>query len=129
MKFFKRMSLVPKGLRYKLMVAFSLMSIIPLLVAVYLVRDYIFAVFMAILSHQPGVSASGDIIGITTNIDGLDVSHTGIAIRLEDGLIHFLHAPLKGHKVEITDITLAEYVLNNEHQTGIYVARPLEPEK
>jgi len=42
MKFFKRLSLVPKGLRYKLMIAFCLMSIIPLLVAGYLVRDDIF---------------------------------------------------------------------------------------
>lgn len=42
MNFFKKLSLVPKGLRYQLTVAFSLMSIIPLLVAAYLVRDYIF---------------------------------------------------------------------------------------
>lgn len=42
MKFFKRMSLIPKGLRYKLMIAFCLMSIIPLLVAAYFVRDYLF---------------------------------------------------------------------------------------
>lgn len=42
MELLKRMSLIPRGLRYKLMIVFCLMSIIPLLVAVYLVRDYIF---------------------------------------------------------------------------------------
>ncbi len=42
MNFFKRISLVPKGLRYKLMITFCLMSVIPLLVAVYLVRELIF---------------------------------------------------------------------------------------
>ena len=42
MKFFQKISLVPKGLRYKLLIAFCLMSIIPLLVAAYLVRDYLF---------------------------------------------------------------------------------------
>jgi len=40
--FIKRLSLVPTGLRYKLMVSFSLMSIIPLLVCVYLVNVFIF---------------------------------------------------------------------------------------
>ena len=39
---FKRLSMVPKGLRYKLMLSFCLMSIIPLLVCVYLVSIYIF---------------------------------------------------------------------------------------
>ncbi len=39
---FKKLSMLPKGLRYKLMIAFSLMSIIPLLVCVYLVNIYIF---------------------------------------------------------------------------------------
>lgn len=42
MNLLRRMSLVPRGLRYKLTVAFCLMSIIPLLVSAYLVRDYIF---------------------------------------------------------------------------------------
>lgn len=41
-KFFRRISMVPTGLRYKLMIAFSLMSIIPLLVCVYLASNFIF---------------------------------------------------------------------------------------
>ena len=41
-KFVRKMALVPKGLRYKLLIAFSLMSIIPLLVCVYLVNSFIF---------------------------------------------------------------------------------------
>ena len=40
--FFKRLSLVPASLRYKLMVAFILMSIIPLIICVYLATYYIF---------------------------------------------------------------------------------------
>lgn len=42
MEFLKKLSLLPRGLRYKLLIAFCLMSIIPLLVSLYLVRDYIF---------------------------------------------------------------------------------------
>ncbi len=41
-KLFKNMSMMSQGLRYKLMIAFSLMSIIPLLVCVYLVTIFIF---------------------------------------------------------------------------------------
>lgn len=42
MGIFKKMTLMNKGLRYKLMLAFSLMSIIPLLACMYLVSIYIF---------------------------------------------------------------------------------------
>jgi len=34
----------------------------------------------------------GDIIGITSTVDGLDCNHTGIAIH-KNGELHFLHAP------------------------------------
>ncbi|MFA3782724.1 N-acetylmuramoyl-L-alanine amidase-like domain-containing protein [Melioribacteraceae bacterium 4301-Me] len=71
---------------------------------------------------------SGDIIGITTNVKGLDIAHTGIAIRMEDGRIHFLHAPDVGHKVQITDKPLADYIKGNKKQTGIMVLRVNEPQ-
>lgn len=70
---------------------------------------------------------SGDIILITASAKGLDISHTGLAIRLDDGRIHFLHAPLAGKKVQITEEPLAEYVKKIKRHTGIMVARPLEP--
>lgn len=69
---------------------------------------------------------SGDILGITTNIPGLDTSHTGIAIR-QGGALHFMHAPDVGKKVQITDVTLAEYLARNKKQTGIMVVQPNEP--
>ncbi len=62
MRFLRRMSLVPKGLRYKLLIAFCLMSIIPLLVSAYLARGYIFNVFMAIFE---GGAPSGEIITVS----------------------------------------------------------------
>jgi len=40
-RFFKKLSLLPCGLRYKLLIAFSLMSIIPLLALAYLVNNFI----------------------------------------------------------------------------------------
>lgn len=68
---------------------------------------------------------NGDIIGITTNIEGLDIAHTGIAVRMEDGRIHLMHAPNVGHKVQISEKPLADYIKGNKKQTGIMVLRPL----
>lgn len=45
---FKKLSLVPMGLRYKLTIAFVLMSIIPLAICVYLATTYIFPILNTI---------------------------------------------------------------------------------
>jgi hypothetical protein len=65
----------------------------------------------------------GDIAGITTNIDGLDIVHVGILVR-RDARIHFLHASSKGGQVEITEYPLEDYLKGRENATGIMVARP-----
>ncbi|MEE9429778.1 MAG: N-acetylmuramoyl-L-alanine amidase-like domain-containing protein [Melioribacteraceae bacterium] len=70
---------------------------------------------------------SGDIVLITTGIKGLDISHTGMAIRMEDDIIHFLHAPIKGKKIQITEKPLGDYIKGLKRHTGIMVARQLEP--
>lgn len=69
---------------------------------------------------------NGDILGTTTNAVGLDTSHTGIVIR-DRGIIKFMHAPLAGKQVLISDRSLHDYLAANRGQTGIMVARPLEP--
>lgn len=66
---------------------------------------------------------SGDILGITANIEGLDISHTGIAIRMDDGRIHLLHAPNVGYKVQISEKPLADYLKANKKQTGVMALR------
>lgn len=68
---------------------------------------------------------SGDIIGITTSVEGMDIAHTGIALRMDDGRIHFMHAPIVGHKVQITEKPLADYIKDNKKQTGIMVLRAI----
>lgn len=67
---------------------------------------------------------NGDIIALTTSITGLDITHTGIAIREKDGRIHLLHASSSG-KVEISELPLVEYLKKIKKNTGIMVARPL----
>jgi hypothetical protein len=64
----------------------------------------------------------GDFIAITTKIKGLDVSHTGIAIHLNDRL-YLMHASSKANKVVISELPLAEMIQKNSLQSGIIVAR------
>lgn len=68
----------------------------------------------------------GDILALATDIKGLDVTHTGIAIRLEDGRVHLLHASTAG-QVLISSEPLAEYLKGIKHNTGIIVVRPVSP--
>jgi hypothetical protein len=68
----------------------------------------------------------GDIIGIATSRAGLDCSHTGL-VAVEGGVAKFLHAPLSGGHVQISRGSLADYMDGHEAQTGIVVARPLDP--
>ncbi len=72
---------------------------------------------------------NGDILAFTSTIDGLDVNHVGIAVKMDDDRIHVLHAPNVGYKVQITDLPLAEYVNEIEKDSGVIVARVLEPIK
>ena len=60
----------------------------------------------------------GDIICIVSTIPGLDITHTGIACRKEDGSLHFIHASMKEGKVVLETRTLTEYA-----RSGIRVAR------
>ncbi|MDD4969569.1 MAG: DUF1460 domain-containing protein [Paludibacter sp.] len=66
----------------------------------------------------------GDILGITTSMPGMDISHVVIAIHKE-GRIHIIHASLKHKKVIISTETLEQYLKNYKAITGIMVARPL----
>jgi hypothetical protein len=66
----------------------------------------------------------GDIAGITTHIEGIAMQHVVILIRKE-GHIHMLHASSKAGKVEISETTLEEYLLNNSSASGIMLARPI----
>jgi hypothetical protein len=70
---------------------------------------------------------NGDIILLTASADGLDISHTGMAVKMDDGRIHFMHAPLRGKKLQITAQPLADYVKIIDRHTGIMVGRVLNP--
>ncbi len=66
---------------------------------------------------------TGDIIALTTSIDGLDITHTGIATREKDGRIHLLHASTGSMEVEVSELPLVDYLKKIKSNTGIMVAR------
>jgi hypothetical protein len=75
-----------------------------------------------------GKLRSGDIIGIVSR-DGrrmFATSHVGLAIRMADGSLHFMHAsaPRNYGKVVI-DSRLSSYLYRYGSHSGILVARPL----
>ena len=70
---------------------------------------------------------SGEIIAITTTVQGLDIGHIGIAIKMDDGRIHLLHAPNVNTKVHITEEPLADYLLKYKRHSGVIVLKVLEP--
>ena len=69
---------------------------------------------------------AGDILGLATDIDGLDIAHTGLVYAGADGQIGLLHASTSGGVTVSPD--LQAYVQNIDHQVGILVARPASPQ-
>jgi len=67
---------------------------------------------------------TGDIIGITTSVKGLDITHVGILIKV-NGRIHLMHASSKAMKVVISEEPLSDYLKGSKSNTGIMVVRPL----
>jgi hypothetical protein len=66
---------------------------------------------------------SGDIICLTTSVDGLDISHVMMAV-VENGAVRLLHASTGPMKVVIDSRTLPEYLAARSSVTGIQVLRP-----
>lgn len=68
---------------------------------------------------------NGDLIAAVSTLEGLDIAHTGIALRHE-GRVHLLHAPLVGDSVEISAQPLADRIRGIAGQQGIRILRPLD---
>lgn len=64
---------------------------------------------------------SGDYIGIYTNLEGLDVTHTGIIIKKE-GRAYIRHASSREKNKKVLDEELLTYM---ENKPGLVIYRPL----
>ena len=91
-------------------------------------REYYFIPKEELDSKEEQIQ-NGDLIAITTTVEGLDIGHIGIAVKMDDGRIHLLHAPDVGYKVQISDLPIFEYLNKLKKDTGVIVLRPLEPNK
>ncbi|WP_022836438.1 N-acetylmuramoyl-L-alanine amidase-like domain-containing protein [Salisaeta longa] len=65
---------------------------------------------------------AGDIVGFATDLKGLDMTHTGLVYRFDDGRVGLLHASTTGGVEVLPD--LQRYVQRIDTQIGIVVARP-----
>ena len=68
----------------------------------------------------------GDILAITTNQEGLDILHTGFAVK-KKGRVRLLHASRAAGKVVLSRDTLWRYVMKKRERSGIVVARIKPP--
>jgi len=67
----------------------------------------------------------GDIVAVATDIQGLDVTHTGFVYQNADGNIGLIHASPAGEVTVAYD--LQRYISRVESAIGIVVARPQRP--
>jgi len=87
-------------------------------------KDYFF-VPKEKISEYEYLLKEGDIIGLTTSIDGLDVAHVGVLVE-QNGKLHLLHASQSKLKVEISDEPISSFLKPESKNTGIMIARPVE---
>ncbi|HVO67018.1 MAG TPA: N-acetylmuramoyl-L-alanine amidase-like domain-containing protein [Syntrophales bacterium] len=71
---------------------------------------------------ENAIIEDGDIIAAATSIEGLDVSHVGLAVSVR-GRVHLLHASEAVKKVVISDDTLYLYLSKHKTMTGIMIGR------
>jgi len=68
---------------------------------------------------------NGDLIAITSTVDGLDIAHVTIAFH-QNNRLHIIHASSSLGKVVISEDPLAEYLKKNKSQDGIMIGRLVE---
>jgi len=71
-----------------------------------------------------GRIGDGNLIGITTDMEGLDVTHVGFAVWVKNH-IHLLHASEKEGTVVLAENTLGHYLFKVNTRSGIVIAQVL----
>jgi len=70
---------------------------------------------------------TGDIVGVTTTESGIDIAHTGLCIKDEQGVVHFMDASSARSRMRVTVEPEIGKCLNwSSKLTGVMIARPLE---
>lgn len=91
-------------------------------------RDTMF-IPMDALDEAMSKLQTGDIVGVSTTADGIDIAHTGLCIADESGMIHFMDASSSKSKMKVTfePGPISKAFNWSDKLTGAVFARPLEP--
>ena len=66
----------------------------------------------------------GDMVCFTTTVEGLDISHVGIA-HWVDGKLTFIHASSTKKEVIVNEEPMSEYTASIKSNSGVVIVRPL----
>lgn len=80
----------------------------------------------AFFRHTTSPIHDGDVLALVTNVSGLDVSHLGFAVWVDDEL-HLLNASMRQGSVVLDAQPLRDYLLGRRSCLGIEAWRPLIP--
>lgn len=70
---------------------------------------------------------SGDLVGVTTRREGLDIGHCGLCLKDEKGVVHYVDASSIRRKMKVTfEPDIAKCLNWSPKLTGVMIARPLE---
>jgi hypothetical protein len=70
---------------------------------------------------------TGDIVGVCTSEEGIDIAHTGLCMKDEQGIVHFMDASSSRRNMRVTFEREISQTLNwSKKLTGVMFARPLE---
>jgi hypothetical protein len=84
---------------------------------------------MARIEETEKLLQTGDIVGVTTTAPGIDIAHTGLCIKDDQGIVHFMDASSSPRRMCVTlEPELSKCLNWSSRLTGIMVARPLEAE-
>ncbi|HZV33060.1 MAG TPA: N-acetylmuramoyl-L-alanine amidase-like domain-containing protein [Verrucomicrobiae bacterium] len=82
---------------------------------------------MAKLKDDEHLLATGDIVGVCTTQPGIDIAHTGLCIKDEQGVVHFMDASSSRRNMKVTfEREISETLNWSRRLTGVMFARPLE---
>ena len=71
------------------------------------------------------IAKNGDLVGLVTTVNGLDVSHCGV-ITIREGKVYMTHASSVRKQLVIAQ-DLVEYLSKRTTVSGIVVFRPVFP--
>lgn len=89
-------------------------------------RHFMYLPMDKIKADEP-LLKTGDIIGVATTEEGIDIAHTGLCIKDQEGVVHFMDASSSRRNMRVTfETDIAECLNWSRKLTGVIFARPLE---